>query len=104
MAVLPLQLARVSNLLRTSTTSSAISRAQAQLLRVQNELSTGLRVNQPSDDPGAAAGIQQIQKMLERRDAYAANLRAASDHLGAVDSTLGDVSQLLQQAQDVASA
>jgi flagellar hook-associated protein 3 FlgL len=104
MAILPLQLARVSNLLRTSVASQNIASTQQQLLQVQNELSTGKKLNTPSDDPGQAAIVQQLQKTLESRKAFADNLRQAGDHLSEVDSTMGDLSDLLKQAQTIASA
>src|SRR5688572_28330679 len=104
MAILPTSLARVSNLLRTQTAASQIARTQRRLLQTQNELSTGRRLNSASDDPGDAAIVQQLQKTLEQRQAFATNLNRAKSHLGAVDSTLGDLSDLLQQAQEIASA
>jgi flagellar hook-associated protein 3 FlgL len=104
MAILPLPIARVSNLLQTSVASNSISRVQSQLLEVQNQLSTGKRLNTPSDDTGAAAIAQQIRKTLEQRQAYATNLQSASSQLGEVDSTLGDMSDLMNQAQTIASA
>src|SRR3954471_3363064 len=104
MAILPTQLARVSNLLRTSTASSQIARTQRRLLETQNQLSTGRRLNSASDDPGDAAVAQQLQKTLEQRQAFLTNLNRAKDHLGAVDSTLGDLSDLLKRAQEIASA
>lgn len=104
MAILPLQLARVSNLLRTNLSSSTIARTQQQLLEVQNQLTTGQRINAPSDDPGDAAIVQQLQKLLEQREAYNDNLKHAQSQLSEVDSTLGDLNALLQQAQTIASA
>src|SRR5688572_19566083 len=104
MAILPLQLARVSNLLRSNLGSSSISRTQQRLLKVQNELSTGQRLNIPSDDPGDAAVAQQLQKLLEQREAYADNLRHAQNHLSEVDSSLGDLTALIDEAQSIASA
>src|SRR5262245_48010944 len=104
MAILPLQLARVSNQLRTSIANSTITRTQENLLQVQNELSTGKRLNLPSDDPGDAAIAQQLRKLLEQRQSYSDNLKSAGNQLGAVDSSLGDLTDLLQQAQTIASA
>lgn len=104
MAILPTQLARVSNLLRTGTATSQIARTQRRLLLAQNELSTGRRINSASDDPGDAAIVQQLQKTLEQRKAFGTNLDRAVSHLGAVDATLGDVSDLLQRAQQIAAA
>ncbi len=104
MAIIPLQIARVSNLLRTSIATSTIPRTQQQLLDVQNELATGKRLNTPSDDPGDAAIVMQLQKTLEQRNAYSTNLKQAGNLLGQSDSTLGDINDLLQQAQNIGSA
>lgn len=104
MAILPISIARVSDQLRTNASLSAISKTQADLLTVQNEISTGKRVNSPSDDPSAAAVIQQLQKTLASRDGYATNLQSATSQLSEVDSTLSDLTDLLQQAQTIASA
>ncbi|HEY7116614.1 MAG TPA: flagellar hook-associated protein FlgL [Tepidisphaeraceae bacterium] len=104
MSIVPLQLARVSNLLRSNLATSAISRTQAQLLDVQNQLTTGQRLNSPSDDPGASAIVQQLQKLMEQRQAYSDNIKHAQSQLGEVDSSLSDLTDLLQQAQQIASA
>jgi flagellar hook-associated protein 3 FlgL len=104
MAILPANLTRVSNTLRANVVSQTITRTQAQLLAVQNELATGKRLSVPSDDPGDAAIAQQLRKTLEQREAYAANLKAANRTFSEVDSTLADLTDLLQQAQQIASA
>jgi flagellar hook-associated protein 3 FlgL len=104
MAILPIQLARVSNLLRTNVASQQITRGQRSLLDVQNELTTGKRLSSPSDDPGDAAIAQQLRKTLEQRAAYLDNLEHATNHLSEVDVTVGDLVDLLQQAQTIASA
>ncbi len=103
MSILPLNLARVSNLLRSNLATESISQTQSQLLDVQNELSTGKRVNQPSDDPSSAAIIQQLQKTLESRQGFSSNINQAKSQLGEVDSTLSNLNDLLQQAQQIAS-
>jgi flagellar hook-associated protein 3 FlgL len=104
MSVLPLNLARVSTLLRSDLVSSQVSRTQADLIRVQNQLATGKRITRPSDDPGAASAAGQLLKTLEKRQAYAANLDAANSQLSEVDSTLSDLTDVLRQAQQIASA
>ncbi len=104
MAILPLQIARVSNSLRTNVASQSIARTQAQLLRVQNEMATGRKISVPSDNPGEAAIAQQLRKTLEQRDAHMTNLQRANSHLGEVDATLGEMTDLLREAQTLASA
>src|SRR5438309_11644673 len=102
MAILPVPLARVSDQLRSSLALSSITKTQQDLLTVQNELTTGKRVNAPSDDPGAAAIIQTLNRTLQQRQAYTTNLQQANEQLSDVDSTLGGLNGLLQQAQNIA--
>lgn len=104
MAILPTNLARVSNQLRSGIAANQLSRTQVALTKVQNELTTGKRVNSPSDDPGAAAISQGLRKTLEKREAYAGNLKQAGAQLSDVDTTLGDVTDLLLQAQQISQA
>jgi flagellar hook-associated protein 3 FlgL len=104
MAILPIPLARVSNLSSSSSTLSSIAKTQQDLLVVQNQISSGKQVSVPSDNPSSAAIIQQLQKTLAQREAYAANLQYAGSQLGEADATLGDLTTLVQQAQTIASA
>lgn len=104
MAIVPTSLSRVSNLLRTQVATSTVARTQAELLKVQNELTTGKKINTPSDNPGGAAVVEQLQKTLEQREAYLSNLSHAKSQLGEVDSTLDDLNGILTQAQSIASA
>lgn len=104
MAILPANLARVSNLLRTNAAHGQIALIQRRMLAVQNELITGKRINVASDDPGDAAVVQQLHKTLEQRRGFLTNLTRAKNHLSEVESTVGDLSDLLQRAQQIASA
>jgi flagellar hook-associated protein 3 FlgL len=104
MAINPVTLGRVSNLMRGNLASSTIARTQANLMEVQQQLTTGKRLAALSDDAGDAAIAQSVRKLLEKRSAYQSNLDAANSQLGEVDSGLGDVSDLLREAQQIASA
>ena len=104
MAILPVNIARVSNQLRSSVGLSAIQQQQAALLKVQNELATGRKLNTPSDNPGDAAMAAQIRKTLEQRMSFTDNLDASNNQLSAVDTSLGNITDLLQQGQTLASA
>jgi flagellar hook-associated protein 3 FlgL len=104
MAIVPTNLARVSNTLRTSVTMQGMSKTQAELLKVQNQITTGNRIITPSEDAGSASIVMQLQKTIENRTAYLDNITKASSQLSQVDQTVEDVSDLLQQAQSLASA
>ena len=103
MSILPTGLSRVSNLLQSSVSLNAIDNTQQQLLTMENELSTGKQVNQPSDNPSSAAIIQQLNQTLADRQSFSTNLDSANSQLGEVDNSLGSLNDLLQQAQSIAS-
>jgi flagellar hook-associated protein 3 FlgL len=104
MSVAPLGLTRVSNLLQTSLAEQNIDSVQTQLLQVQNELSTGKAVNQPSDNPAAASSIIQLNQTLAQMQTYNDNINSASAQMSETDTTLGSLTTLLQQAETIASA
>jgi flagellar hook-associated protein 3 FlgL len=104
MIILPLQIARVSDLLTASVATQNIDSTQAQLVTLEQELSTGKQVNQPSDNPSSAAIIQQLQKTLDYSAQYSTNITQGTNQLSEVDSTLGSITTLLTQAQSIASA
>ena len=104
MSILPLSIARVSNLLQTSVATQNIDGTQAQLVQIEQELATGKAVNQVSDNPSSAVVIQQIQKTLDYSTQYSSNITQATSQLNEAESQLGNVTTLLTQAQSIASA
>ena len=103
-ALTGISIARVSDLMLTGSASSQIENNQQQLFTVENELSTGKMVNVPSDNPASAAIIMQLQNTMNLRTGYSTNLQAASSQLGQVDSSLTNLTSLVQQAVSSASA
>jgi flagellar hook-associated protein 3 FlgL len=83
-----------------------IDRANAALSRVgkaQGEISSGLRVQAPGDDP-QAAGLLVRHKFDEAQTTAIQNgAQSAADELNAADSALGSVSTVLARAQVLAS-
>ncbi len=77
---------------------------QAAMLKTQQQVSTGLRVMTPSDDPIAAVQALDTQQAMSINTQYTANRGSASDQLSLVDSTLSSVSSLLQNASTIAVA
>lgn len=104
MAVQPLSLARVSTALRTGLATARVGTTQRALAEAQQQISTGKRLLQPSDDLGAASGAMRLRRALEQRAGYQTNLSAAASHLGHVDEALGGAADLVRDAQTVVSA
>ncbi len=83
--------------------TQTIDQTQQQMLQVENELATGKQVSVPSDNPSAAASIQQLQQTLASQQQWTTNVNNATSQLGEVDTSLNSLNSLLQQAQSIAS-
>lgn len=103
MSAIPANLTRVPNLLSSQLLYNNITRTNLGLFGVQNQLATGQRVNRFSDDAIAATSISLIQDRLARTDQRLKNLSNAQGSLDFLDSTLGDASDLVLEAKDIAS-
>lgn len=90
--------------MQASIATQNIDSTQAQLTHLEQELSTGKAVNVASDNPSAAAMIQQLQKTLSYSTQYSTNITQATSTLNQTESTLGNITTLLTQAQSIASA
>lgn len=104
MSVLPANIARVPSLLTSQLVLSNLNRTNLSLLDVQSQLASGRRVNRPSDDPVAAAAIGVLDDALARAQQRGRNLSAADTLLSTLDSSLGSVTDLVRQAQSIASS
>lgn len=69
----------------------AINTAASQLAAAQLQVSSGKRVNVPSDDPRAAQRAINSQAAIDELDAYKSVADSASSRLSAIDAALGDV-------------
>jgi len=77
---------------------AAIQQTQAQENSALTQLSTGLRVNTPSDDPAAAASEVRNQATESRIDQYLQSVSSLQSMLQTADSTLNSVVTTLNQA------
>jgi len=82
----------------TPTLLDDLWQTQAQVQNDIQELSTGRRVNVPSDDPIAAAGDVQNQALQSQNDQYLQNTTNLEGSLQTADSTLSSVVTALNQA------
>jgi flagellar hook-associated protein 3 FlgL len=77
-----------------------ITERQSQLLDTQNQLSSGRRVNSPSDDPAAAAEAERLRSREARLGSEQRAIEQARQMLGSADGALGDATDLLQSARE----
>ncbi|HVX86038.1 MAG TPA: flagellar hook-associated protein FlgL [Phycisphaerae bacterium] len=104
MSVVPLQIGRVSMQMTGTLLAGTLNNTQSDLLKVQQQLSTGQRLTLASDDPTAAIGIMQLNRQLAGNTQYSSNLNFANSFLAQADGSLGTVSDLINQASSIASS
>jgi flagellar hook-associated protein 3 FlgL len=78
---------------------SGLNADQTQQATLEQQLSTGDMINQPSDNPAGAADLLQLNATLARNQQYAANATDGSGWLSLGNSTMNQIMSALQTAQ-----
>jgi flagellar hook-associated protein 3 FlgL len=103
MAVIPINMARVSQNLRAFNLLETLRRNQVGLFRVQNQLATGQKLLAPSDDPLQAAAAGVIDRRLELIKQIDRNLTRVNNALAESEAAMNDAVSLLMDVHNVAS-
>ncbi len=77
---------------------AAMNRTQLDQQEAMMQLSTGRKVNQPSDNPAAAALLVGIQDQVTLSNRYLQNINTVQGQMQEADSTLGSIETALQRA------
>lgn len=101
MNAIPSNLARVPTLLASRLAAGSIVGSQRSLLDIQGKLTSGRRVERPSEDVVAASTISALDDTLERRGQRMRNLSQADALLGSLDGALADLNELLLEAKAI---
>jgi flagellar hook-associated protein 3 FlgL len=80
----------------------SILKRQLELSKTQLQLSTGKKINDPSDDPAGAARILDLRQTSTVTEQYQENILAAQGQLELEDSVLHSVTSSLQRARELA--
>jgi flagellar hook-associated protein 3 FlgL len=84
--------------------SGGINRLQdinSNLVNTQQQISTGKKVNKPSDDPVAAARILKLDQELQRSETYGRNANLADNRLKQEESTLASAVDIIQRVREL---
>ena len=82
----------------TADVLTAVARTQQASADALLQMSSGKRVNTPSDDRAAAAAMVQLSTHADQVDQYLGNLTTMNNQMQAVDSTMSTVVTELNQA------
>ncbi len=75
---------------------------QADLAKTQLQLSTGQNILSPSDDPGAATRILNLNQVIETTDQFQRNADFAETRLSIEESVLTGIGEVLQRVRELA--
>lgn len=92
---------RVSTSLIQQQGVQSILDKQEQLLRAQNQLSTGKRLTAPSDDPSAASRIIDLNEAINQIGQYDENANYARQRLNLEEATLTSSNNVLQRVREL---
>lgn len=81
---------------------NSMADASEAVAKTQQQISTGQRIINPSDDPVASTKILSLTNELESIEQYQNNINAAKDNLIAQESILGSINNLIQRVQEIA--
>ncbi|PCI08899.1 hypothetical protein COB72_07385 [bacterium] len=102
MSTFPTSYSRSPTLLFSQNSLNALGRTNFQLSRLNEQLSTGLDLLRPSDDPIRSATISILDSRLEYNDQLLKNLQFAGNSLATLDNALGDAKSLIDEAYGIA--
>lgn len=77
---------------------NSLAQTQQQEQTALQQLSTGQRINKPSDDPAGAAVTAQVLDQTSQADSYLQSIGSVNGQLQTADSTLSSVVTALQRA------
>ncbi|MEX1199980.1 MAG: flagellar hook-associated protein FlgL [Methylophaga sp.] len=81
---------------------AAMLNQQAALAQTQNQVSTGKRILNPSDDPAGSVQALNLQRELSLTEQYGANATAATNKLQGEESALKSAADILQRVRELA--
>ena len=80
----------------------AFQQQQQKLAKLQQQISTGVRLQKPSDDPSAAAKILELEQSVSLNLQFQANINIAEQRLAQQDTVLASYADALNRVRELA--
>lgn len=92
---------RITNSILHRTALGGVTRGLSSLEEATRKVTSGLRVERPSDDPVATSGIMRSSSGLRAIDQYLRNLSTAESRLAVEDDVLNQLGNVLSRAREL---
>jgi len=93
---------RITDTMLSNRVIASINESKARLGELQTILSTGKRINKPSDDPLRISSALNLKRELKDIDQYLRNTQTASAWVDLTTQTLSEVIDVLNSAKTIA--
>jgi flagellar hook-associated protein 3 FlgL len=92
---------RITQNMLNTTLLYDLQNVTTQLQSSEQQLSSGYKLNQPSDDPYGASQALKLRADLSSNQQYQANVSDANSWQSVADTALGDIGDSIQRARDL---
>lgn len=92
---------RISTAWAQQLSVDAMTGQQTKLAKVQQQLSSGLKVSVPSEDPAAAVRILDLDSTIAKTNQYQSNISTARGRLNIEESALATSGNILDRAKEL---
>ncbi len=93
---------KISTGLYFERSSQQLGNVQSKLTKVQEQLSTGLQIVKPSDEPDKASLVTRLESELARQASYQDTLKAVNVRLTAEETALKNTSDVMYRIKELA--
>jgi flagellar hook-associated protein 3 FlgL len=80
------------------------SKLGAEIARAQSDISTGIRIEKPSDDPIAAARVSELRRAQADQTVWARNIQTAKSIAAEVDQQMTNVGDIFNRVKELTLA
>ncbi|TGE32590.1 flagellar hook-associated protein FlgL [Desulfosporosinus sp. Sb-LF] len=93
---------RITNNMLSQSLLRNLESAQGRMDQMQNQLSSGHRISRPSDDPAGIQNAMRLKSNISSVEQWKSNADAALQFMNTTDSTMGDMTSMLQRVRELA--
>lgn len=93
---------RVADKMNYDQVKSNLSKNRTEMMDLQNQAATQKRINKPSDDPMSATRVLTARTEISGSKQFIKNINAAKGFLEFSEQSLGDASEVLMRAKEIA--
>ena len=92
---------RISTAMMHNRSVNTLMKRQADMAKAQDEVSTGLKVQKPSDDPAAAVQILQLQQQRAAAEQFGKNINSVKTRLEMSELAMADAENVIRRVAEL---